>query len=121
MRYAPSVRGIAMILVSCVCGCADNPTPSALNFTKIGFTEEQTPTPLAMFLETRGESPVSMDNVTFLLEDHLALTPAMYSPIKSLTMNTVPLEEEPNADGSFSQLAAGEEITIKPGESRVVK
>ena len=36
-------------------------------------------------------------------------------------MDTILPEEMPNADGSYSQLMGGEKITIKPGESRVVK
>jgi hypothetical protein len=112
---------MAFISAFCLCGCADDPPPSKLNFTNIGFVEVQSPMPVGLVLENRGQASISLDNVQFLLEDHLALTPAMNSPIKSLTMDTFLLEEQPNSDGSHSPLAEGKHVTIQPGESRLVR
>jgi hypothetical protein len=104
-----------------VCGCGKQPSPSKLNFTEIGFVEEHSPTPVGFVLQNPGASPVQLDNVLFQLEDHQALTPAMNSPVKSMTMKTFLLEEEPHDNGSFSPLAKGNHIAIKPGASGLVK
>jgi hypothetical protein len=110
-----------LALIATVCGCADTPPPSKLNFTEIGFVEEQSPMPIGFVLQNPGTSPVQLNNFLFELEDHQALTSAMNSPVKGMTMKTFLLEEEPHDDGGYSPLAKGKHVTINAGESRVVK
>jgi hypothetical protein len=48
-----------------------------------------------------------LHNFLFELEDQQALTSAMNSPIKGMTLKSFLLQEEPHDDGSYSPLVKG--------------
>ena len=112
------------VLAAVVAGCAKSPAPPAskLNFTNVGFVEEQaSPMPFGLVLKNRGDAPIKLDNVTLAADDHIVLTTAAYSPVKRLTFEAFLLKQEPHEDGSYSPLDPGEHVTIQPGETRTAK
>jgi len=122
MCAASSIRRFLLILALCGLGCAkDPPPPSKLHFTKVGFAEERAPMPFGLVLENRGSSPIELNNVQVLVDEHLLMTTAMYSPIKGMSMQVHLLDDEVAPDGSYSPLPEGESFTIEPGQAQTLK
>jgi len=117
-----TIRRLALAFTVAALGCApDPPPPSKLHFTKVGFAEQRAPMPFGLVLENRGTSPIELDNVQVLVDEHLVTTTAMNAPIKSMSMQVFLLDDKMASDGSYSPLPEGESFKVEPGQARTFK